>query len=111
MLRKEKLFILKEIASNSLSVICEGGGSCGTITWINGDFALATTGETYYAYSDNDDNHENGITTLYSALYTGNSSVSGGNIPASEDPTTNYTNSILIDGFPALIRTERNTIH
>ncbi len=97
---KGEVIYIKETAPNSLFVICEGGGGCGTITLIGGDFALATTGETFYAYSDNDDNHKNGITTLYSALYTGNSSVPGGNIPALENPVTYYTNSILIDGFP-----------
>jgi hypothetical protein len=98
---KGEVIYIKEISANTFSVICGGGGGCGTLTRIGGDFALTTTGETFYAYTDVDDNHKNGITAIYSALYTGNSSVPGGNIPAAENPTTFYTNSILIDGFPA----------
>jgi len=99
---KGEVIYIKETSANTFSVICEGGGSCGTITLIGGDFALATTGETFYAYADVDDNHKNGISAIYSALYTGNSTVPGGSIPSAENPTTYYTNSILIDGFPAV---------
>lgn len=99
---KGEVIYIKETSANTFSVICGGGGGCGTITRIGGDFAHSTTGETFYAYTDVDDNHKNGITAIYSALYTGNPTVSGGNIPAAENPTTFYANSILIDGFPAV---------
>jgi hypothetical protein len=99
---KGEVIFIKEISANTFSVICGGGSGCGTITRIGGDFALSTTGETIYAYGDVDDNHKNGITAIYSALYTGNSAIPGGNIPVAENPTTFYTNSILIDGFPAV---------
>ncbi len=99
---KGEVIYIKETSTNNFSVICGGGGGCGTITRIGGDFAHATTGETFYAYTDVDNNHKNGITAIYSALYTGTSSVPGGNIPVSENPSAFYTNSILIDGFPAV---------
>lgn len=96
--------------TNAYNVTCSGG-TCGAITHISGDFAVASTGETMYAYSDNDTDPSNGVTDVYAVLFTGTSSVTGGNIPAVEDPSGVFLNALVVDGFastPAPSRTEYN---
>jgi|688.fasta_scaffold02100_2 hypothetical protein len=94
-------------STNTLNVTCSNG-SCGSVTSVVGDFALASAGETFYAYRDNDADPTNGFTHIDSALFTGTSSVSGGTIPAIEDPRSVYTRAIVVSGFPASapLRTE-----
>lgn len=96
--------------SNTFNVTCSGS-SCGTVALVAGDFAIATTGETMYAYADSDSNPSNGISDIYSVLFTGTSAVTGGTIPSIEDPSVVYQNALVVDGFPsspAPSRTEYN---
>ena len=98
---------VKETTANTYTVSCTGGGSCGTADHFGGTFSLSSFGETFYAYQDTDTDPSNGVTEIYSAVYTGDGGVptSGGSIPAAQDPTTgtfSYPNAILLDGFPAM---------
>ncbi|XMO88107.1 T9SS type A sorting domain-containing protein [Algibacter sp. AS12] len=95
-----------EVSSNTLSTTCSSG-NCGsaivsTATG-NGNFSISTNGDGLYAYSDNDENAVNGVTEVYSVLYTGSGvppTQNGGTIPAPENPTSDFPNAIVIDGFP-----------
>ena len=88
---------------DTFTVACSdtSGNGCGSIAVIVGGFAMATNGETLYAYADSDTDPTNGVTDIYSVMYTGNSSTPGGNLPAVEDPTGIYLNALVVDGFPA----------
>lgn len=92
--------VVTESAPDSFTVTCSNG-TCGSVTLMSGNLAIATLGETLYAYEDNDANPSNGVTDIYSVLYTGNSSVSGGNIPAIEDPSNIFLSALVVDGFPS----------
>ncbi len=66
-------------------------------------FALSTNGEALYAYADNNDDVTDGITDIYSVLYTGSGeapSQNGGAIPAVQNPVVDFPNALVIDGFP-----------
>ena len=98
------VFISELGVPNTFSVSCTSG-VCGTaVLSAGGPFALATDGETLFAFADTDLDPANGITTIYSAMYTGSGEavpvVNGGNIPAIQDPTGDYPNAILVDGLP-----------
>ncbi|MBE0636937.1 MAG: HYR domain-containing protein, partial [Bacteroidales bacterium] len=97
---KGEAIVVTESSPDNFTLSCSNG-TCGTIALLSGGFATATAGETMYAYSDTDVNPSNGVTAIYSAIFTGTSSVSGGNIPSAEDPSTWYLQSIVVDGFPA----------
>jgi hypothetical protein len=98
------VFVNELATANTFSVSCTSG-VCGTAVLSGaGPFALATDGETLYAYTDSDANPTNGITTIYSAMYTGSGEavppVNGGIIPVVQDPTFDYPTAIVVDGFP-----------
>ncbi|MEH6538404.1 MAG: HYR domain-containing protein [Psychroserpens sp.] len=89
-------------STNVFNLTCNGnsGAACGTMTVVSGSFSIDTIGESFYAYSDTDINPNNGVTAIYSLLYTGESGgPSGGNVPAIQDPFSIYTNAVVIDGF------------
>ncbi|MEP3837558.1 MAG: cadherin repeat domain-containing protein, partial [Algibacter sp.] len=97
---------VNETSTNSLVTSCTSG-NCGTATvstaFGNGGFSIATNGDGLYAYSDNDEDVINGITEVYSVLYTGSGvapAQNGGSIPSSENPTSDFPDAIVIDGFP-----------
>ncbi|MCB0651638.1 MAG: HYR domain-containing protein, partial [Saprospiraceae bacterium] len=94
------VFFVKETAENVFSLTCNSG-TCGTFSLLATEFSFGTDGDELYAYLDDDDDPENGVTEIIAALYTGASGAPGGNIPASEDPSTIYPSSILVDGFSA----------
>tara|TARA_R110002073_G_scaffold56835_1_gene144299 strand:+ start:7762 stop:9795 length:2034 start_codon:yes stop_codon:yes gene_type:complete len=94
------VIFVKETSSNTYTVTCSGGGACGTITHEGGSFDLASQGEGFSAYSDTDNNPNNGITDYYAVLFTGTSATPGGNIPAIENPS-DYVGSVIVDGFAA----------
>jgi Secretion system C-terminal sorting domain len=104
---KGNVIFVNEGVADTFSVSCTSG-VCGTAvkTGASGNFALATDGETLYAYTDADLNPANGVTTIYSAMYTGSGEtvppVNGGNIPVAQDPTFDYPTAIVVDGFPAV---------
>jgi PA domain/Secretion system C-terminal sorting domain/Calx-beta domain len=97
---KGNVIVITESAPDTFTVTCSNG-TCGSITLISGNLALATLGESLYCYKDNDTDPTNGVTDIYAVLYTGNSTTSGGNIPSLEDPSTIYLNALVVDGFPA----------
>ena len=83
-------------STNTFTVTCTGGGSCGTAikTGSSGAFSLATGGESIYAYSDSDDDPSNGVTEIYSVLYT-----VPGTLPIPENPLNDFPNAVVVDGF------------
>ena len=96
----------RETSSNTFSISCSSG-SCGSYTFStapgNGSFNLATNGDGLYAYSDTDENVLNGITEIYSVMYTGQGEApaqNGGNIPANNNPVGDYPTAVVVDGFP-----------
>ncbi|MEM7185977.1 MAG: HYR domain-containing protein, partial [Bacteroidota bacterium] len=98
------VIVVTETAPDTFTVTCSdtSGNGCGSISVIVGGFALATNGETMYAYADSDTDPTNGVTDIYSVMYTGNSVTPGGNLPAVENPTGIYLNALVVDGFPAV---------
>ncbi len=98
------VIVITETAPDTFTVTCSdtSGNGCGTATIITGSFALATNGETIYAYEDSDTDPTNGVDDIYSVMYTGNSTTPGGNIPAVEDPSGIYLQALVVDGFPAV---------
>lgn len=106
---KGNVVVITETSPDVFAVTCSSG-SCGTFSLISGNMAFATTGETLYAYQDNDTDPSNGVSDIYSVIFTGTSSVSGGNIPTLEDPSNIYLKSLLVQGFPSTgpARTEYN---
>ncbi|HLP63848.1 Calx-beta domain-containing protein [Flavobacterium sp.] len=97
---KGNVVVVTETAPDTFSVTCSNG-TCGSVTLISGNLAIATTGETLYAYEDNDTNPSNGVTDIYAVLFTGTPSVSGGNLPSIEDPSNIFLKALVVDGFPA----------
>ncbi|NNE27171.1 MAG: hypothetical protein HKN09_10030, partial [Saprospiraceae bacterium] len=97
------VIVVTETATNTFSLDCSSGTgvSCGSISIIRNNFALASNGETFYAYADDDNDPTNGVTDIYSVIFTGTSTTSGGTIPATEDPSGIFTQALVIDGFPA----------
>ncbi|MCE4564244.1 choice-of-anchor D domain-containing protein [Maribellus sp. CM-23] len=95
-----EVIVVKENPANTFTTSSNSGNS-GSISLISGTMSFATTGEGFYAYTDGDSNPLNGVTEVHSVLYTGNSSTSGGNIPAAEDPSSVYTGALVVDGFAA----------
>lgn len=92
--------VVTESAPDSFTVTCSNG-TCGSVSLLSGNLAIATLGETLYAYEDNDTNPSNGVTDIYSVLYTGTSAASGGNLPSIEDPSGIFLSALVVDGFPS----------
>lgn len=97
-LLKGNVVVVTESAPDTFTVTCSGG-TCGSIALMSGNFATASTGETMYAYTDNDADPTNGVTDVYAVLYTGGVTT-GGNIPAIEDPSGIFLGALVVDGFP-----------
>ena len=97
---------VNETGSNTFTVTCTSGTNCGSAiassTFNNGGFNLATNGDGLYAYSDTNQNVTDGITAIYSVMYTGSGEApqqNGGIIPTNENPLNDYPNAIVVDGF------------
>ncbi|OUR94319.1 hypothetical protein A9Q87_01340 [Flavobacteriales bacterium 34_180_T64] len=89
-------------STNVFDLTCNGtsGAACGTVAVVSGNFSIDTLGESFYAYSDTDSNPNNGVTAIYSLLYTGESGgPSGSNVPVTQDPASIYSNAVVVDGF------------
>ncbi len=84
-------------STNVLAVACNTG-NCGTfLNDSGGSISLAsTTAEGVYAYADSDNDPTNGVTEVYAVLY------SKGFIPADEDPSADYPDAVVVDGFSLL---------
>lgn len=100
-MNKGNVVVVTETAPDTYSVTCSNG-TCGSVTLISGNLAIATTGETFYAYEDNDTNPSNGVTDIYAVLFTGTPTTSGGNLPSIEDPSNIFLKALVVDGFPAI---------
>jgi Secretion system C-terminal sorting domain len=105
---KGTVIFVKEISTDVFSVSCTGPSTCGTAikTTGSGNFALATDGDGLYAYAETagDENPANGVATIYAVMYTGSGEVpttNGGNLPANENPLSDFPSSIVVQGFPA----------
>jgi hypothetical protein len=106
--QRGEVFVVKETSPNTFSLSCTdgSGNTCGVFRkrgGVGGDFAPAETGDILYAYGDTDSIADNGITEIYSVLYTGDIDIpaTGGDIPALWDPSLVYANAVVVDGFPA----------
>ncbi|WP_290274919.1 T9SS type A sorting domain-containing protein [Algibacter miyuki] len=100
-LSKGVVVYMRETSTDTFVISCTSG-NCGSNSVSNGSFNLATNGDGLYAYSDTDDNVVNGITEIYSVMYTGSGeapSQNGGNIPTNQNPIGNFPNAIVVDGF------------
>ncbi|MEM7105383.1 MAG: HYR domain-containing protein [Bacteroidota bacterium] len=92
-----------EPSSSTFTIDCTGGsgtGTCGTIVLESGSFAVTSTGDSFYAYSDSDNDPTNGVTEIYGVFYTGTGVIGSGPIPAIEDPSVVYSSAIVTDDFP-----------
>ncbi|MFD2724911.1 HYR domain-containing protein [Hyunsoonleella rubra] len=105
-LAKGVVVFVDETSANVLSTTCSSG-DCGTATVStatgNGSFSIATNGDGLYAYADTDEDSTNGVTDIYSVLFTGSGIApgqNGGAIPTSEDPSADFPCAIVVDGFP-----------
>ncbi len=99
---KGNVIVLSESSANVLSFSCSSGCT-GSATVISGNFAIATDGEGHYLYSDNDTDPTNGVTEIFCVVFTGSGetpSVNGGSIPADQDPSIDFPNAVVVDGFP-----------
>jgi hypothetical protein len=99
-----EVIVIKETTPDVFSLTCNGstGAPCGSIVLISNNLAHDTLGETLYAYQDSDNDPSNGVDDIYAVLFTGLSAgPSGGNIPASQDPSGIYLSALVVDGFPA----------
>lgn len=98
------VIVVTETSSDVFSLTRSGGATAGNLILESGsdNFAIRTDGEALYAYTDVDNNPSNGVTGIYSVLYTGSATSPGGTIPAIEDPTGVYLNALVVDGFPAI---------
>ncbi len=86
------------VTANTFTTSCNGG-SCGTATIESGSFALSSTGEGFYSYTDTDNDPTNGVTQVDSVLFTG---PGGGAIPSDQNPASGYLGAVVVDGFPAV---------
>ncbi|NNF29886.1 MAG: HYR domain-containing protein [Flavobacteriaceae bacterium] len=98
------VIVVTETAPDVFTVTCSdtSGNGCGGASSIVAGFALATNGETLYAYEDSNTDPTDGVDDIYAVMYTGNSGTPGGNIPVVEDPSGIYLNALVVDGFPAV---------
>jgi hypothetical protein len=83
-------------STNVLMVACNS--TCGTfLNDSGGSISLASdTAEGLYAYTDSDNDPTNGITTIHAVL------LSGGNLTADENPSADFPDAIVVDGFSLL---------
>ena len=71
---------------------------------------ISPNGEILYLYSDTDDDPSNGVTEIYAAFYPGHSTPnlpypstsSGGPIPTTWNPSSDYPNAIIVHNFPVI---------
>jgi hypothetical protein len=96
---------VNKTSTDAFTVTGSGGTGTAVISTFanNSGFSLATNGDNIYAYSDTDENPLNGLTEIYSVLYTGSGEApvqNGGTIPEDSNPVADYPNAIVADGFP-----------
>jgi Secretion system C-terminal sorting domain len=112
------VFINESTVTADTFIVSSTIGVCGTAvkTGTSLNFAVATGGDSIYAYSDTDSNPTNGITTIHAVMYTGfnegASTITGGNIVVAQDPIPDFPTAIVVDGFgtTAPDRTEFKTL-
>ncbi|NND63895.1 MAG: hypothetical protein HKN48_11965, partial [Flavobacteriaceae bacterium] len=99
-LPRGEVVVSTETAANTFTTSCNGG-SCGTTTHVagSGNFALTSTGDALYSYTDTDSDPSNGVTQVDSVLFLGPGP--GGPIPSNDNPVSAYTGAVVVDGFPA----------
>ena len=112
------VFINESTVTSDTFIVSSTIGVCGTAvkTGTSGNFAIATGGDSIYAYSDTDANPTNGVTTIHAVMYTGFNegtfSITGGNIVTAQDPIPDFSTAIVVDGFSTTApdRTEFKTL-
>ena len=104
-LNKGVVVFMNEINPDVFEITCSSV-DCGSATtsngFGNGSFNLATNGDALYAYSDTDEDAVNGITQVYSVLFTGSGEFplqNGGAIPAGVNPISDFPNAVVVNGF------------
>ncbi|SOE23924.1 hypothetical protein SAMN06298216_4297 [Spirosomataceae bacterium TFI 002] len=101
---KGHVFVVKETSLNTFSLFCSAGSGCGTITKTStsGSFNPDQNGDAFTVYTDTNDDPTDFISQVHSTLFTGKVGSSGGNIPIESNPTSVFTNAVLVQGFPAV---------
>ena len=99
---KGDVYTIMETSTDIFTVTCSDGSSCGTATNIDAGFAIPSSGIGLFAYKDNNDVPTDGITEIYSVLFTGDLTVgsNGGTISTTQNPTSVYPNAVVVDNFP-----------
>ena len=104
---KGNVIFIQETAANTFSNSVTAGSGSVTVSYINasGNFSISVNGESLYLYTDSDENPSNGVTEIHSAFYAGSfsgggSDMTGGPIPTSQNPSSDYPNAIIVHNFP-----------
>lgn len=91
-------------SSNTFTATVTAGSGSVTVVHVasSGSFSIGSLGEILYLYSDNDTDPTNGVSEIHSAFYpgSGNNDNTGGAIPASENPSSDFPNAIIVHNFP-----------
>ncbi|TYP99081.1 putative secreted protein (Por secretion system target) [Tenacibaculum adriaticum] len=105
-INKGNVIYFKESAStpNTFSTSVTAGSGTVTVTHVasSGAFSIGSLGEILYLYSDNDTDPTNGVTEIHSAFFPGSGSnaSTGGAIPATENPSSDFPNAVITHNFP-----------
>ncbi|WP_339881593.1 T9SS type A sorting domain-containing protein [Polaribacter vadi] len=100
------IFIKETAPSSSNTFTASVTAGSGSVTAVHvpssGSFSLGSLGESVYIYTDNDEDPANGVTEIHAAFYPGSGSNAntGGAIPASENPSSDFPNAIIVHNFP-----------
>ena len=87
------------ITTDTLTITASSGAGTAVKTSSSSNFAIATSGESLYAYSDTDENPTNGVTEIYAAIYTGISSASGGDRGSSSGSSAKNVLGVFMRGL------------
>ncbi|MDY0781028.1 T9SS type A sorting domain-containing protein [Tenacibaculum sp. IB213877] len=105
-INKGNVIYFKESAStpNTFTTSVTAGSGTVTVTHVasSGAFSIGSLGEILYLYSDNDTDPTNGVTEIHSAFFPGSGSNAntGGAIPATENPSSDFPNAVITHNFP-----------
>ncbi|MCP9767147.1 hypothetical protein EGI22_04440 [Lacihabitans sp. LS3-19] len=106
---KGNVIYFKEIApssSNTYTFSVTPGTGTVSVQHVSssGSFSIGDFGESLYIYTDNDEDPANGVTEIHGAFFpgtlAGSSTSSGGPMPATENPISDYPNAVIVHNFP-----------
>ncbi|AWV98729.1 choice-of-anchor Q domain-containing protein [Arcticibacterium luteifluviistationis] len=105
---KGSVIYFKESAPSSSNVFTASvTPSSGAVTAVHvatsGSYSLGKFGESIYVYTDNNEDPADGVTEIHGAFFAGtltSTNLSGGPMPASENPSPDFANAIVVHNFP-----------